>query len=111
MNQDKFSSDLLAGIQAAIQLALAQRAPELFTVHLLAALSAQSDTVFIELLKKNKVDTKAFHASLAARRTFLPRLMSAPEKILPSSECIAILDATESEMKLFDDTTLSTISY
>ncbi len=108
MNQENFSPDLLSGMQAAVRLARMQHAPELFTVHVLTALSAQTDTVFVELLKKSEVDIPAFHAFLADRSTLLPRIVQPPAKIVPSSEHSAILSGAQYEARLFGDALIDT---
>ncbi len=108
MNQKNFSSDLRSGMQIAMHLAVVQHAPELFTVHVLTALSGQSDTVFIELLKKSGVDIPDFHAFLADRSTLLPRIAQPSVKIMPSSEHSVILSGAQYEARLFGDALIDT---
>jgi len=105
---EQYSPHLLAGMQAAKDLAMAQHAPELFTVHLLAGLSTQSDTTFTKLLQESGVDIQAFHAFLADRSTRLPRTAHANTKIMPSNEHRSLLQAAQNEAALYGDTQVDT---
>ncbi|MDT3395514.1 Clp protease N-terminal domain-containing protein [Streptomyces sp. B1866] len=107
--QGQFTQRMAAAMQAAGDLAVAQRCPELFTTHLLTVLSAQDDSTFSALLVANGVDLKKFHDYCADRSRTLPPVSGTPVvSVQPSQENAALLQGASFEMRELGDSRIGT---
>jgi len=104
----RYTERMAAAVQAAGELAVAQRSPELFTIHLLTVLSAQNDSTFSRLLVANGVDLKAFHTFTDERSRQIAPFGSSGTNIRPSQENVALLQGAAAEMREIGDTRLGT---
>ncbi|MBT0773441.1 hypothetical protein KIH74_31130 [Kineosporia sp. J2-2] len=102
----QYAEQMTSALASARQLAIAQKSPELFTIHLLTALSADPHTTFSELLTANGVDLGAFHDfALARSQQVVPAGLSTD--VRPSAENVALMQQAVSEMRELGDTRLS----
>lgn len=106
----QYTDRMTAAVKSASELAATQGSPELFTVHLLTALSTQDDSTFSAMLVSNGVDLKAFHAFVADRsRQMIPQMSrTSADHIRPSQEHAAMLQDAVAEMREAGDSRLGT---
>jgi ATP-dependent Clp protease ATP-binding subunit ClpA len=98
---------MAAAMQAAGELAIAQRCPELYTTHLLTVLSAKDDSTFSALLIASGVDLKEFYDYCADRSRTLPPVSRTPVlSVQPSQENAALLQGAALEMRELGDSRL-----
>lgn len=107
-NNMNFTTAMTQALEKATQLAQKQQSTELFTIHLLTTLSAESSTTFYEMIKRSGVNMDAFHDFLHRRSLLLPRYVVVDTYLPPSSEFIDTLQKSELMASELGDSTLGT---
>ncbi|HKO37668.1 MAG TPA: ATP-dependent chaperone ClpB [Solirubrobacterales bacterium] len=102
MQADRFTEKSQEAIQAALELARANRNPEAATAHLLAALLDQDESMAIPVLQKVGADPAAVRAQANEAIASLPTLGDGDEPRM-SSNLARVVRGAEQEMAKFGD--------
>ncbi|MBP6041928.1 ATP-dependent chaperone ClpB [Candidatus Saccharibacteria bacterium] len=108
MNPNEMTQKTVEALQSAIELAAANSNPTLEPIHLLQALSTQSDTAFTGLLKSIEANSIADDLSSKIDKLPTSQDISSEADIRPSSEFSRLLATAKKQMKDLGDTHLST---
>lgn len=110
MNPEKMTNKLNEALQQAAQKSLDMRHGSLSPIHILWALSTQTDTAFSAVLHSLGVDQNNFTESLSDRLETLPTLSSPPDldSLRADSQLSSLLLQADSERQKLGDSHLST---